>query len=65
MALNSLFQDLMSDRDWLKSIDEDVDDDDDDDEEKKRKKWKKDRGRKRRQLGKLSKSFFRFQVANI
>ncbi|MCP9264780.1 ATP-dependent helicase brm [Dirofilaria immitis] len=31
-------QDLMSDRDWLKSIDEDVDDDDDDDEEEKKRK---------------------------
>ncbi|VDM92519.1 unnamed protein product [Litomosoides sigmodontis] len=44
-------QDLMSDRDWLKSIDEDVDEDDDDDEEeKKRKRGRKDRGRKRRQI---------------
>uniref|UniRef100_A0A2K6WAG2 Uncharacterized protein n=1 Tax=Onchocerca volvulus TaxID=6282 RepID=A0A2K6WAG2_ONCVO len=44
-------QDLMSDRDWLKSIDEDVDEDDDvDEEEKKRKKGKKDRGRKKRQI---------------
>lgn len=51
----------MSDRDWLKSIDEDVDEDDDDDEEeKKRKKGKKDRGRKRRQIGRLYKLIFFF-----
>ncbi|VDD94764.1 unnamed protein product [Enterobius vermicularis] len=43
-------QDLMSDRDWLKSIDEDLDDDDDDEEEeKKKKRSKKDRGKRKRQ----------------
>ncbi|VDN08170.1 unnamed protein product [Thelazia callipaeda] len=45
-------QDLMSDRDWLKSIDEDIDEEDeeDDDEERTKKKSRKERGRKRRHI---------------
>lgn len=46
-------QDLMSDRDWLKSIDEDIDEEEEEEEEeeKKKKRGRKERGGKRRHKG--------------
>ncbi|MFH4984903.1 hypothetical protein AB6A40_011612 [Gnathostoma spinigerum] len=44
-------QDLMSDRDWLKSIDEDADDLDDEEEEDRRKKRaRKEKSHKRKRI---------------
>uniref|UniRef100_A0A183V7M0 SWI/SNF related, matrix associated, actin dependent regulator of chromatin, subfamily a, member 4 n=1 Tax=Toxocara canis TaxID=6265 RepID=A0A183V7M0_TOXCA len=41
-------QDLMSDRDWLKSIDEDIDEEEEEEEEERKRKKKKERGRRKR-----------------
>uniref|UniRef100_A0A0N5ALU6 SNF2-family ATP dependent chromatin remodeling factor snf21 n=1 Tax=Syphacia muris TaxID=451379 RepID=A0A0N5ALU6_9BILA len=41
-------QDLMSDRDWLKSLDEDVDDGDDDDDDKRKRRGRSCRGKRRK-----------------
>uniref|UniRef100_A0A915AZ97 Helicase C-terminal domain-containing protein n=1 Tax=Parascaris univalens TaxID=6257 RepID=A0A915AZ97_PARUN len=43
-------QDLMSDRDWLKSIDEDIDEEEEDEEEEKKKRKKKERGKRKRHI---------------